>query len=68
MACCYVDGALDFGLVDAHSQYVDLGSNGGVRCDTIDGPCACGAWHVAKEKRKIVKKEIIESRFDILDL
>jgi len=19
--------------------------NGGVRCDTYDGPCACGAWH-----------------------
>lgn len=68
MACCYVDGALDSRLIDAHSRYVDLGSNGGVRCDTIDGPCACGAWHFEKEKKKIVKKGIIESRFDILDL
>lgn len=24
---------------------VDYGSNAGVRCDTDDGPCACGAWH-----------------------
>lgn len=23
----------------------DYGSNAGVRCDTDDGPCACGAWH-----------------------
>ena len=21
------------------------GYNGGVRCDTHSGPCACGAWH-----------------------
>lgn len=21
------------------------GSNGGVACDTADGPCSCGAWH-----------------------
>ena len=23
----------------------DYGSNGGIRCDTFCGPCACGAWH-----------------------
>lgn len=23
----------------------DYGRNGGVECDTDDGPCACGAWH-----------------------
>jgi hypothetical protein len=23
----------------------DYGTNGGVRCDTNSGPCACGAWH-----------------------
>lgn len=23
----------------------DYGSNGGVKCDTAKGPCACGAWH-----------------------
>lgn len=22
-----------------------FGYNGGVRCDTRKGPCACGAWH-----------------------
>jgi len=24
---------------------VDYGSNAGIRCDSDDGPCACGAWH-----------------------
>ena len=24
---------------------VDYGSNAGIRCDTDNGPCACGAWH-----------------------
>ena len=24
-----------------HTHYM----NGGVVCDMIDGPCACGAWH-----------------------
>ncbi len=24
--------------------------NGGERCDMIDGPCACGAWHHLTEK------------------
>lgn len=24
---------------------IDYGSNAGIRCDTDDGPCACGAWH-----------------------
>ena len=23
----------------------DYGMNGGIRCDTDSGPCACGAWH-----------------------
>lgn len=43
--CCLVGGALDLSLVDAHSEYIDLGTNGGVRCDVISGPCSCGAWH-----------------------
>ena len=42
--CCFVGGALDLALMEAHSQ-VDLGTNGGVRCDVTEGPCACGAWH-----------------------
>lgn len=44
-ACCMIDGAVDLSLIEAHSQHVDLGTNGGVRCDTTEGPCACGAWH-----------------------
>lgn len=23
----------------------NYGTNGGVRCDRVRGPCACGAWH-----------------------
>lgn len=45
-ACCTTEeGAIDLSIMDAHSEYVDLGTNGGVRCDTTEGPCACGAWH-----------------------
>jgi len=43
--CCMEDGALDLQLLDAHAAHVDMGSNGGVRCDVRSGPCACGAWH-----------------------
>lgn len=44
-SCCLIGGAIDLGLIDAHSQYVNMGSNGGIRCDVVSGPCACGAWH-----------------------
>lgn len=27
------------------NRLVDYGSNAGIRCDSDDGPCACGAWH-----------------------
>ncbi len=43
--CCFIDGALDLSVMDAHSQFVDLGSNGGIKCDVVSGPCSCGAWH-----------------------
>ncbi len=43
--CCIIDGALDTMLIEAHSEYVSMGSNGGVACDVSSGPCACGAWH-----------------------
>lgn len=44
--CCMVEGgALDMGLVEAHSTAAPLGRNGGIACDVTDGPCACGAWH-----------------------
>lgn len=43
--CCFINGAIDCSVMEAHSKYVDLGTNGGVKCDTTSGPCACGAWH-----------------------
>lgn len=43
--CCMVDGVIDTKLMQAHSDYVDFGSNGGRKCDVLSGPCACGAWH-----------------------
>lgn len=43
--CCFVDGAIDTLLMDAHSANAPLGRNGGVACDVTSGPCACGAWH-----------------------
>lgn len=45
VACCMIDGAVDIRLMEAHSECVDLGENGGVKCDVVEGPCACGAWH-----------------------
>lgn len=57
-ACCMItpgDGgtpALDLSLIQAHSDYCAVGFNGGSRCDVLDGPCACGAWHKLKENRK----------------
>lgn len=24
---------------------LNLFSNGGQKCDNVDGPCSCGAWH-----------------------
>lgn len=43
--CCMNGEAINLMLMDLHSQYVDMGTNGGVRCDVREGPCACGAWH-----------------------
>lgn len=45
IACCMVDGAVDLSLMEAHQKYVNLGTNGGVKCDVVKGPCACGGWH-----------------------
>jgi hypothetical protein len=44
-SCCMVGGVLDLHLMEAHSEFVNLGTNGGTRCDVTSGPCACGAWH-----------------------
>jgi hypothetical protein len=43
--CCFVNGALDMRVLDAHETYASLGTNGGRRCDVSRGPCSCGAWH-----------------------
>ena len=45
LSCCTINNIIDFNLIEAHSEFVNLGTNGGVKCDTIEGPCACGAWH-----------------------
>lgn len=42
--CCVVDGAVSGLLMEAHTD-VSTRSNGGIKCDVFDGPCACGAWH-----------------------
>jgi hypothetical protein len=44
-SCCFVEGALDLKLMEAHREYAPLGRNGGERCDVRSGPCSCGAWH-----------------------
>lgn len=44
-ACCMIDGAMVLQVMDAHSEYVNMGTNGGIRCDVTKGPCACGATH-----------------------
>jgi hypothetical protein len=43
IACCAHEGAINSMLMQAHEGY--LGSNGGVNCDVVNGPCKCGAWH-----------------------
>lgn len=43
--CCFADGALDLGLMEAHQKHASLGTNGSQKCDVTRGPCACGAWH-----------------------
>lgn len=43
--CCFVEGAVDLLVLDAHERYAALGYNGGRPCDTTSGPCSCGAWH-----------------------
>lgn len=48
VACCLINGAIDLSLMEAHSKHGLLGSNGGTACDVLSGPCACGAWHLAK--------------------
>jgi len=45
LRCCMRDGAIDTGIMQAHQDYASVGTNGGQRCDTTEGPCSCGAWH-----------------------
>ena len=47
--CCFIDGAIDLVMIDAHQQYAPVGYNSGVRCDVRSGPCSCGAWHKYNE-------------------
>ena len=43
--CCFINGAINMSVMDAHAKYASVGMNGGVRCDVTSGPCSCGAWH-----------------------
>ncbi len=45
IACCTIDRVVDLSVMQAHQDYVDLGRNGGIKCDVVQGPCACGGWH-----------------------
>lgn len=51
LVCASFNGAINTAVLTAHSEYLDLGTNGGVKCDVILGPCSCGAWHMKEEKR-----------------
>lgn len=44
-SCCMIDGIFDTLVMQAHSDFVSMGTNGGVKCDVTSGPCACSAWH-----------------------
>ena len=72
LSCCIFNGALDLSIMDLHSQYIDLGTNGGTKCDVIDGPCSCGAWHKKEDKIKKVTESIKRqkrfNRFELLDI
>ncbi len=37
-------------------------------CDMIDGPCACGAWHSAKEWIEKLHKQIVQFHAEIKTL
>ena len=41
--CCGTDKGINGALMEAHELYVKVRENS--RCDVIEGPCACGAWH-----------------------
>lgn len=43
--CCIIGNAVDMSLMEAHAKFVDMGSNGGKKCDVWTGHCACGGWH-----------------------
>ena len=45
MICCLIGDAIDAQLMEAHSANDPFGRNGGIACDVMSGPCACGAWH-----------------------
>lgn len=42
------DGAVDLSKVEALKGR--FGKNGSVDCDTLSGPCSCGAWHKPGDK------------------
>lgn len=51
----------------------DYGTNAGTKCDTNDGPCACGAWHKPEpaaertEQEKRWADEFARERVDVVE-
>ncbi len=45
ISCSLTNGCIDQVLIEAHAKYVNLGVNGGIKCNVVKGACACGAWH-----------------------
>jgi hypothetical protein len=43
--CSMNRGALDMLVWSAHEDMAPVGTNAGVRCDVVSGPCSCGATH-----------------------
>lgn len=58
LVCASFNGAINTAVLTAHSEYLNLGTNGGIRCDVILGPCSCGAWHRKEDARtrKLLEK------------
>lgn len=58
LVCASFNGAINTAVLTAHADYLDFGTNGGVKCDVVLGPCSCGAWHMKEEERTqlILKK------------
>lgn len=69
MACCTVMDCVDGRLMDAHGGLAGtVSACRGKRCDVLDGPCACGAWHKLEEKEAVLAEErLVRAIQDIIE-